>query len=232
MTGQKLLATGISVSYGSLEVLHNLSFHCVSGEVVLVIGHNGAGKTTLLRCLAGLMLPRCGAVAVEGHSIQKMAVAFLTQKANVFQNKSVLRNLSVGHAGRFKARNPYSRNEEIAFLERNFPDLLGRLDTKVATLSGGQQQMTALARTMLMPAAFLLLDEPTLGLNEQQIRRVLPTIRAAAIQSMQGVVIVEHKIEAAIPYADRVVVLKRGNIVLNRSASTITGLKDIREYYF
>lgn len=232
MRPKSIIALEVCAGYGSLEVLRGISMECRPGEVLLVIGHNGAGKTTLLRCLAGLLSPSSGQLTVDGGPSSPHHVAFLTQKDNVFKGKSVVRNLRIGLTGHFRSASRLQTREIIDFLEANFPDLLPRMNSPVAELSGGQQQMTALARTLLSSRDYLLLDEPTLGLSEQQAQKVLPTIRAVAKARGRGVVVVEHNLRLAVPYSDRVIVLRRGRITLECPAENISELKDIRDYYF
>jgi branched-chain amino acid transport system ATP-binding protein len=206
-----------------MAVLHDVSFDVKRGDVVVVIGANGAGKTTMLRALAGLV-PAHGAVLFEGgalvkrgpHWIARHGIALVPEGRMIFPDQSVLDNLRLGAYGR--------RDAEIeADFERHFerfPILRERQRQLAGTLSGGEQQMLAIARALMARPRLLLLDEPSLGLAPRLVTEVFEALARLRDEGLT-LLIVEQMAETALAIADRGYVLEQGRIVLGGTAEAL-----------
>jgi ABC-type branched-subunit amino acid transport system ATPase component len=214
---------GLSVAYGRMEVVHGVSFHVKPGEVVVIIGANGAGKTTTLRALAGLV-PTRGEVRFEGavvsgrpaHWIARHGVALVPEGRMVFADQTVLDNLRLGAYGRRDAA-------VAADIERHFarfPILRERQRQAAGTLSGGEQQMLAIARALMGRPRLLLLDEPSLGLAPRLVAEVFDALARLRDEGLT-LLLVEQLAEAALEIADRAYVLEEGRIVLSGTAGEL-----------
>jgi ABC-type branched-subunit amino acid transport system ATPase component len=218
-----LAVRGLSVAYGRMEVVHDVSFDVKRGEVVVIIGANGAGKSTTLRALAGLV-PGRGDVRFEGHAvagrpahwIARHGVALVPEGRMVFADQTVLDNLRLGAYGRRDA-------EVSADIERyfeRFPILRERQRQAAGTLSGGEQQMLAIARALMARPRLLLLDEPSLGLAPRLVTEVFAALARLRDEGLT-LLLVEQMAEAALEIADRAYVLEQGRIVLSGTADEL-----------
>ena len=203
---------GIDTYYGLGHILHGLSLHVAEGEVVALLGRNGAGKTTTLRSITGLTPPRRGEIAYKGgsiaglppHRISKLGVALVPETRGVFSYLTARENLEI-------ARRPGSRWSMESMLER-FPKLREVLDRKGRFLSGGEQQMLAIARALLTGPELLLLDEPSQGLAPMVVDAVMGTVLELKRERV-SMLLVEQNVELALRLADRVYVIDHGTIV-------------------
>jgi branched-chain amino acid transport system ATP-binding protein len=208
----KLLSSG----YGRLPVLHDITFAVAPGEIVLIAGENGAGKSTLLRTIAGFIRPTSGAVVVgttnvTGWPPEKVArsgMRLVLDGHRIFPRSSVLDNLRLGAAVR---RDKRAFKDALDTIYEVFPILQERALSKALQLSGGQQQMLALAQAFLAQPKILLCDEPSLGLAQALLPPILEFLRAWA-RSGTAVVIVEQHIQIALPVVDRLILMERGRI--------------------
>jgi ABC-type branched-subunit amino acid transport system ATPase component/ABC-type branched-subunit amino acid transport system permease subunit len=222
--GGRLLEVGrLSAGYGAEPVLKDVDLEVKSGEVVAVLGANGAGKSTLMRALAGLHRPVSGGIALEGrelsaepaHRVVRRGVALVPEGRQVFPELSVLDNLALGAY----SRRAWKREELEELLER-FPRLRERLHQRAGLLSGGEQQMLALARGLMARPRLLLLDEPSLGLAPQVVNDLfaaLDRLRAEAAT----ILIVDQMAGLALALADRAYVIDGGRIVASGAAAEI-----------
>lgn len=219
-----LTVSGLAVSYGAVAALHDVSLEVRQGEIVSVIGGNGAGKTTLLKAIAGVLRPVAGHIAADGRDIAgrpswwvaRHGISLVPEGRGIFGDQSVHDNLVLGASAR---RGTVS----AADLERAlslFPALAAKLGSPAASLSGGQQQMLAVARGLMARPRVLLLDEPSLGLAPMLAREVF-----AAIQRLRAdgvtILLVEQMAVQALALADRAYVLERGRVILEGSAQTV-----------
>jgi branched-chain amino acid transport system ATP-binding protein len=203
---------GVDAFYGIGHILHGLSLGVAEGEVVALLGRNGAGKTTTLRCITGLTPPRSGTVRYRGkdiagaepHRISRMGIALVPETRGIFSYLTTAENLSI-------ARRASSRWQLDAVLER-FPRLRERLANKGQQLSGGEQQMLAIARALLTGPDLLLLDEPSQGLAPIVVSAVMDTIRSLKAERV-SMLLVEQNAEMALQLADRVYVIDHGTVV-------------------
>ena len=225
----------VNVFYGAIHALRDISLTVNAGEVVTLIGANGAGKSTTLRAITGLVTPRDGRVTFEGeditgcapHKLVARGIAMSPEGRGVFANLTVLENLEMGAY----------LTKDIAVMRRDldrcfalFPRLKERIAQPAGTLSGGEQQMLAMARALMARPKLLLLDEPSLGLAPivcQTIFSTIDEIKAAGTT----VLLVEQNANAALKHSDRGYVLETGEVILAGTAAEIAGNPRVRAAY-
>jgi branched-chain amino acid transport system ATP-binding protein len=212
----------LSVSYGAVSALKGITIDVRPGEVVALLGANGAGKSTTLRTVSGLVRPRAGAIRFGGERIDRLpparivrlGVAHSPEGRRVFGSLTVAENLRLGAAARADQSGIAADRERMYAL---FPILSERMKQQAGTLSGGEQQMLALARAMMARPKLLLLDEPSLGIAPivvQQIFRTLAELKGTGV----AMLLVEQNIALALQLADRAYVLRTGEIALSGPA--------------
>ena len=224
---------GLSAAYGRMTVLRDVAFEVARGEVVVIIGANGAGKTTTLRAVAGLVAAR-GTVRFEGgalvgrgpHWIARHGVALVPEGRMIFADQSVRDNLRLGAYGRRDAE----VDTDIERHVRHFPILGERQHQLAGTLSGGEQQMLAIARALMARPRLLLLDEPSLGLAPRLVAEVFETLARLRDDGLT-LLIVEQMAETALAIADRGYVLEQGRIVLGGTADELRGDERVARAY-
>jgi branched-chain amino acid transport system ATP-binding protein len=225
-------ASGLVAGYGATEVLHGVSLCAGEGEVVSLVGRNGAGKTTTLRSIVGTVTPTAGRVTFAGEDVTDLSaektvrrnVAFVPEERRIFPGLTVLENLRVGQLGggeTAQRRDPEEIIEEFENL-RDHPDRRG------GALSGGEQQMLAIARALVAGADLLLLDEPTEGLAPFVVRRVEELVRDLNDDGI-SVLLVEQNVEVALELADRHYVLDRGEIVYHGTSEQLRNDEDVMD---
>jgi len=215
----------IDAFYGLGHILHGLSLGVAEGEVVALLGRNGAGKTTTLRSVTGLTPPRKGEIRYKGrdiagldpHRISQSGIALVPETRGIFSYLSARENLAI-------AQRKASRWQMQTVLER-FPGLKERLSNKGHQLSGGEQQMLAIARALLTGPELLLLDEPSQGLAPMVVNAVMSTIRELKAEHV-SMLLVEQNAEMALQLADRVYVIDHGTVVFE---GTPERLRDDRQ---
>ena len=230
-----LALENVSVSYGAIEALTDINLHVEQGEVVTLIGANGAGKTTTLRTITGLLDPKDGRVVYEGkqisgvpaHKLVSMGIAMSPEGRGVFANLTVRENLEMGAFIR-KDKKGISDDMERGFTL--FPRLKEREQQKAGTLSGGEQQMLAMARALMSRPRLLLLDEPSLGLAPLVVHAIFE-----AIDEIKGegttILLVEQNANAALHHSDRAYVLETGRIVMQGVSKEIAQDPRVKEAY-
>ena len=230
-----LLLEGVNVFYGGIHALRDVSIAVMAGEVVTLIGANGAGKSTTLRAISGLLVPRSGRIVFEGeeiagipaHQLVARGISMAPEGRGIFANLTVLENLEMG------AYLVPSQAQIKDDLERGFtlfPRLRERIKQSAGTLSGGEQQMLAIARALMSRPKLLLLDEPSLGLAPLVCQTIFSTI-ASIKAAGTTVLLVEQNANAALKYSDRAYVLETGSVMLHGSAQEIAGHPGVREAY-
>jgi len=225
-----LQVENVDAFYGIGHILHGLSLNVGECEVVALLGRNGAGKTTTLRCIAGLTPPRRGAIRYQGrpiagappHRIARMGIALVPETRDIFSYLTVKENLVIG-------RRATSRWQLDAVLER-FPKLRERLGNKGRELSGGEQQMLAIARALLTGPELLLLDEPSQGLAPLVVNAVMDTIRGLKAERV-SMLLVEQNAEMALQLADRVYVIDHGTVVFEGTPAALRADRQITATY-
>jgi branched-chain amino acid transport system ATP-binding protein len=227
------------VRYGAVTALSEVSLTVAKGEVVAIVGANGVGKTTLLRSLAGILRPAAGRIRLDGQDVTRVpshrrvrrGVVLVPEGRRLFGELSVHDNLRLGA---FHRRHS-SAAELSADLDRCyalFPDLRQRTGQLAGTLSGGQQQMVAVARGLMARPSLLLLDEPSLGLAPLVIRQIFRTLVDLRRSLGLSIVLVEQDAQAALGIADRGYVMQRARIVLTGSGTDLRNDPVTREIYF
>ena len=217
--------TNIEVYYGKIRALKDVSLKVNEGEIVCLLGSNGAGKTTTLRCISGLVKPSRGAILFEGrrisgiapHHIVGMGIAHTPEGRAIFPNFTVYENLL---AGAYLRSNRKEIQEDIRRLFDEFPRLGERRNQAGGSLSGGEQQMLAIARTLMSRPKLVLLDEPSMGLAPVLVIEILEMIKRRKMEHMT-VLLVEQNARKALQVADRGYLLETGSITLHASAANL-----------
>jgi branched-chain amino acid transport system ATP-binding protein len=227
----------LNVHYGAIHALHGVSLEVNKGEIVTLIGSNGAGKSTTLRTVSGLLRPTSGTITFEGadltavppHEIVKLGIAQSPEGRGIFANLSVDENLELGAYAR-----PRSERAQIAADREKslglFPRLRERLKQNAGTLSGGEQQMLAMARALLAKPRLLLLDEPSLGLAPQVVQTIFKIIREIN-ESGTTILLVEQNAHMALKVAHRAYVVQVGKIIMEGPASELAANDEVRKAY-
>jgi branched-chain amino acid transport system ATP-binding protein len=225
----------IHTYYGAIQALHGVSVHVDEGEIVTLIGANGAGKSTLLNTICGLLRPRSGTIFFAGepihelppHEIVVRGLAQAPEGRNVFGRLNVIENLEMGAFAR-KDKDGIRRDMERVFAL--FPRLKERARQMAGTLSGGEQQMLAIGRSLMANPRLLLLDEPSMGLAPILVETIFDTIRE--INSLGvTILLVEQNALMALSVAKRGYVLETGEIVLKDSANALQENEMVRKAY-
>lgn len=218
-----LTIIGLTCRYGAVTVLHDIALSLRKGEVLCLLGRNGAGKTTLLKAIMGLMPAAAGSISLNGreltslpaHEVPKAGIAYVPQGRRLFAELTVAENLEIGLMARAKGK---ATRDAVLDL---FPILRERLNQRSGTLSGGEQQMLAMARALCIEPDVLLLDEPTEGLMPSMIARIRETVAELRVRGV-STILVEQRVDAILPVADRVAFIENGR---NRETVDVTALR-------
>ncbi len=235
MANRLLEVKDLEVAYGDVRALWGVSIHVDRGTVVSIVGANGAGKTTLLRAISGLVPPRGGQIRLDGEpltgrapeEIARMGIAHVPEGRGLFRQMTVLENLELG-AFQPKARPRMKDALEKAYTL--FPRLKERTGQKAGSLSGGEQQMLAIARATMSDPSLLILDEPSLGLSPIVVQQMF-----ALIQTLHGqgvtILLVEQNIHQALKIADYAFVLKTGELAMQGTGAELIADPEIQKAY-
>ncbi len=224
----------LGAAYGHMEVLHGVSFDVRRGEMAVILGANGSGKSTTLKTLAGIVRASRGSISFEGrelvnrqaHWTARHGIALVPEGRLIFPDQTVLDNLRLGAY----ARRDGSVAEDFERQLDRFPILRDRQRQPAGTLSGGEQQMLAIARSLMARPRLLLLDEPSLGLAPRLVAEVFAALARLREEGLT-LLVVEQMAEAALEIADRGYVLERGRIVLSgRAHDLLTDARVARAY--
>jgi len=230
-------ARGLRARIGASEVLRGIDVEVARGEVLAVLGANGAGKTSLLRTLSNLLTAHAGEVVFDGrstrgrsvHDLARNGLVHVPQGRQIIPGLSVLDNLMIGA----RQCRDLSEDEREAMLEREFerfPVLRERWSVPGGSLSGGEQQMLAVSRGLMMRPRVLMLDEPSLGLAPQVVRLILGTLRSLAECGL-AVILVEQAATLALAHCDHAMVLRNGECVLRGPAASLRGSQAVVDSY-
>ena len=236
MAAEALLElSNVDVHYGAVQALRGVSFRVGEGEIVSLIGANGAGKTTTLRAVSGMLKPSAGQIRYQGseiaglkpHRLVARGLCHAPEGRGIFPNLTVTENL---HLGAFLRRDTAGIAADVEKGFSLFPRLRERASQMAGTLSGGEQQMLAIARALMARPKLLLLDEPSLGLAPIFVERIFEIIEQINKQGV-SILLVEQNALMALEAADRGYVLETGRIVLADTADALKGNEQVRKTY-
>ena len=224
----------INVYYGAIHAIKGISFEVYPDEIVTLIGANGAGKSTTLNTIAGLLRPRSGRIMLEGKDLTTIpasriisqGMALCPEGRRIFQQMTVRENLEMGGYTRPKSEIPASLEEMFT----RFPRLKEREKQIAGTLSGGEQQMLAMARALMSKPKLLMLDEPSMGLAPILVEQIFDIIKELH-QAGVTILLVEQNAQMALSIADRAYVLETGRIAMTGEASALLKNDDVRKAY-
>ena len=224
----------INVYYGAIHAIKGISFEVYPDEIVTLIGANGAGKSTTLNTIAGLLRPRSGRIVLEGKDlttipasrIVSQGMALCPEGRRIFQQMTVRENLEMGGYTRPKSEIPASLEEMFT----RFPRLKEREKQIAGTLSGGEQQMLAMARALMSKPKLLMLDEPSMGLAPILVEQIFDIIKELHDAGVT-ILLVEQNAQMALSIADRAYVLETGRIAMTGEASALLKNDDVRKAY-
>lgn len=230
-----LAVKNLHVAYGSIAALHGISLDVQKGETVALIGANGAGKSTTLRAISGLLPVSSGDVLWEGRSIANLApdrivaagIAHCPEERHVWPHMTVAENIALG-AYLCRSKEEVQRRTGMAF--HRFPRLRERAHQLAGTLSGGEQQMLAIARALMSEPRLLMLDEPSLGLSPKMAEEVFEVVRSINVHGVT-VLLVEQNIHNALSVANRAYVVETGRIVASRLSGELRNDPELLRAY-
>ena len=225
----------LSVSYGAIEAVKNISLTVNDGEIVSLIGANGAGKTTTLHTITGLTPAVSGEVLFNGVDLLKtpnnkivtLGMAHIPEGRHVFTRMSVQENLEMGA---FSLKDRSHMADDLAMVFDMFPRLKERRNQKAGTLSGGEQQMLAMGRALMSNASMLMLDEPSMGLSPLLVQEIFDIIRDIHKEGMT-ILLVEQNAQMALSVADRAYVLETGRVVMEGTGAELLTNERVRSAY-
>ena len=231
-----LKVEGLRAGYGAINILWDISFEVREGEVVAILGSNGAGKTTMVRAITGMVRPSAGSVSFNGEELAKKSSRYILDKGivqvpegrQIFTEMTVLENLEMGAFNK-PTREAFARNLETAYAR--FPKLKERAKQAAGTLSGGEQQMLAVARALIGMPRLLILDEPSLGLAPNIVDDILDVASSMARNNGIAVLLVEQDITKALACADRGYVIENGRIALQGAAGDLATNEHVKKAY-
>lgn len=235
MSEPLLSVDGLKVRYGAIEAVKSLDLHIGQGERVTLIGANGAGKSSSLKALTGMLPAAAGQIRFAGRSIAgqtpdkllRQGIAMVPEGRGIFARMTVLENLQTGA---FLRRDTEQVNREIRQLFEHFPRLEERLQQSAGLLSGGEQQMLALARALLSRPRLLILDEPSMGLAPIMVEKIFQVIDNVCRQGMT-LLLVEQNARLALQVTDRAYVMDTGRITLSGASTALLDHPDVRSAY-
>jgi branched-chain amino acid transport system ATP-binding protein len=235
MTGTLLTVRGLNAFYGDTRVLHGLDFDVTEGGVTALLGANGAGKTSILRALSGMIRATgeivFGGISINGRlteEIARLGIAHVPEGRGTFSRMTVDENLQLGAIAR-SDRAAIAADRERLY--GYFPKLGQRRLQQAGTLSGGEQQMLAIARALMLRPRLLLLDEPSFGLAPLIVAEVYAILRKLNEDDRTSMLVVEQNATAAIALADHVYLIETGNLVMGGTASDIGRDENVRRAY-
>jgi branched-chain amino acid transport system ATP-binding protein len=232
----QLSVQNLDVAYGEFQVLWEARLEVTPGEIVAVLGPNGAGKSTLVNTISGLLRPRAGTITFErqridglpAHLRADIGIAHVLERRRLFPFLTVHDNVLLG------AHNPRARSqreETLARLEALFPVLRTRRPQLAHTLSGGEQQMVAIARGLMARPKLLMIDEPFLGLAPKLVEEIAELVRRIRAEQGISILFIEQNVELSLRLADRAVVLESGRTVLSGSSAELLRSPEVKRIF-
>ena len=227
--------SNIRVCYDQIPAIHDVSFRIEEGEIVSIVGANGAGKSTLLKTISGLIHPHPGQIEfldqridqLPPHRIVELGISHAPEGRRIFRYMTVQRNLRIGA---YTQKSEQIREETLKQIFEIFPVLKERMNQRAGTLSGGEQQMLAIARGLMSRPKLLMLDEPSLGLMPTLVTQVFDTIKRINAEGTT-ILLVEQNVREALELAKRAYLLQTGNIVLEGTGEELLESDLVRKAY-
>ena len=227
-----LKVENVNVSYGSVKILWDVDFHIDKGEIITIIGPNGAGKTTIVKTIMGLLKPTSGTIEFNGnpihlaptHKIVEGGIALVPEGRELFPRMTIMENLQMG------AYTSDKKEDTLKWVFNLFPRLEERQKQSAGTMSGGEQQMLAIARGLMSRPKLLILDEPSLGLAPIMVKTVFEIVKTLNSQGVT-VLLVEQNIHHALEASNRGYVLETGRITLEGASSELLDNNHVKEAY-
>ncbi|WP_299719299.1 ABC transporter ATP-binding protein [Tardiphaga sp.] len=221
--------------YGASHTLHGVSISVAQGEVVALVGRNGAGKTTTIRSVMGLMSKTTGSIRFDGqdlvalpaHDRYRLGLAYVPEERRIIPGLTVRENLQLGLVA---SRGKIDERDAIEEIAESFPRLKERLDQEGVTMSGGEQQMLAIARATIAKPKMILLDEPSEGIMPVLVEEMGALFRKLRDQGVT-LLLVEQNVEWALRLADRAIIMDQGEVVYESSSAALLADKEIQERY-
>lgn len=235
MTQPILSVENVDLGYGSLKVVFDFSLQVHEGELVGLVGGNGSGKSTVLRAISGMIRPWTGRILFDGeevsgekpHQMAERGLAHVPMGRQLFANMSVHENLMLGaYLPQARAK----RGETLRVVHELFPDLAKYARSPAGELSGGQQQMVAIGRALMLRPKMLIMDEPSLGLSPILVKEVMASIRRVA-QTGLPILLVEQNVKQVLTVSDRAYVLENGRQVLDGPSPELEGHPMVKKAY-
>jgi branched-chain amino acid transport system ATP-binding protein len=231
-----LTVSNVETYYGPIMALRGVSFAVPAGAIVTILGANGAGKTTILKTVSGVMDPQKGSITLEGRPIQgldpdrvaRLGLSHVPEGREVFPFLTVRENLRMGA---YTRRDADGVARDLEMVAEYFPVLAARAEQRAGSLSGGEQQMLAIARALMARPKVMLLDEPSLGLAPKLVKDIFEIIRRINRERGVTVLLVEQNANVALHTADYGYVLELGRIVMEDACDRLLEKDDIREFY-
>lgn len=231
-----LTVKGLNAGYGSINILWDINFELRDGEIVAILGSNGAGKTTMVRAITGMIKPASGSVVFNGDELAKKSSRYILDSGIVqvpegrqlFTEMTVLENLQMGA---FNKETKAHFQENLRKCYKWFPKLEERSKQAAGTLSGGEQQMVAVARALIGEPKLLILDEPSLGLAPNIVDDILNVATTLARENGISVLLVEQDITKALATADRGYVIENGRIAMEGTAAQLQADEHVKKAY-
>ena len=234
MAERVLDVTGLRAGYGPAEVLFGVELHLVRGEVAALMGRNGAGKSTTLKAIMGLLPPRAGSVRFAGqeiagvapYRIARLGLGYVPEDRRVFTDLTVMENLAVGRRAAPSGRSPWTPERLFDI----FPNLAEMRKRRAGAMSGGEQQMLTIARTLMGNPEAVLLDEPSEGLAPVIVEQMAEAVLHMKNEGI-AVLVSEQNLDFAAAVADRALILEKGSVRWEGSITTLEADEDIRRAY-
>ena len=226
----------VDVSYGDIQALWDVSLTAKDEEIVALVGSNGAGKTTVLKTITGLLKPIKGSITIYGvrsdtipaHKVVDLGVSLVPEGRRLFRDMTVLENLEIGgYVGRARS----AKNENLRWISGVFPILEQRLHQLAGTLSGGEQQMLAIARGLMSDPKTLLVDELSLGLAPLIVKNIYKTLKEINTARKMTVLVVEQNVRLALEIGDRAYILENGRISGEGRGSDLLNSEQVKKAY-
>lgn len=227
--------SGLSVKYGIVPAVDNVSFSVKKGTIATIVGSNGAGKSTIMKALMGLIAPASGTVRLYGEDVTGMAPDLLVERGLVLvpEGRRLFKGMTVGEnleMGAYRMNDVAGVRADMEGVLDRFPALKTRLKSPAGSLSGGQQQMVAVGRAMMARPKLLMLDEPTIGLAPAIVDTIGQIILDIAAEGVD-VMLVEQNAEMALEIANHAFIIERGEIILEGPAQQLASSEEVRKAY-